>query len=104
VRLRSGAERGVFVEFARRLGDFALAGVCAARTATGVRLAACGASPVPALLRGAAEAAAAGELPDRVGAVAAREVEPWDDVHATAAYRRDLVATLVRRALEAITR
>jgi carbon-monoxide dehydrogenase medium subunit len=104
VRLRSEVDRGVFVEFARRRGDFALAGVCAARTAAAVRIAAFGASPVPALLRGAAEAAAAGEPPDRVGAVAAREVEPWDDVLATAAYRRDLIATLVRRALEALTR
>jgi carbon-monoxide dehydrogenase medium subunit len=104
VRLRSGADRGVFVEFARRRGDFAVAGVCATRTAAGVRIAACGASPVPALLRGAAEAAEAGEPPDRVGAVAAGEVEPWDDVHATASYRRDLVATLVRRALEALAR
>jgi aerobic carbon-monoxide dehydrogenase medium subunit len=93
---------GVFFEFARRVGDFAIAGVCAVHAGGQIRMCACGAAATPTLLRRAAEAAAGGEPPDRVGALAAEEVDPWDDVQASAAYRRDLVATLVRRAVEAL--
>jgi carbon-monoxide dehydrogenase medium subunit len=103
VRLESppGAS-GVFLEFARRRGDFAIVGVCAVRARGGVSLSACGASPAPVLLRGAAEAFTGGESLVGVAELAAGEVDAWDDVHATAAYRRHLVATLVRRALEAL--
>ena len=37
----------------------------------------------------------------RAAATAAEEVDPPDDLHADAAYRRGLVATLVERALRA---
>jgi carbon-monoxide dehydrogenase medium subunit len=103
VRLDASQEaKGVFLEFARRRGDFAIVGVCAVRRGGEARLCACGASPAPALLHRAAESWAAGEDPARVGDLASDEVDPWDDVHATAPYRRRLVATLVRRALEAL--
>jgi CO/xanthine dehydrogenase FAD-binding subunit len=36
-----------------------------------------------------------------VAAMAAEEVDPPDDLHADAAYRRGLVATLVERSLRA---
>jgi len=36
----------------------------------------------------------------RVAAMAAEEVDPPDDLHADAAYRRGLVATLVARGLQ----
>jgi carbon-monoxide dehydrogenase medium subunit len=94
--------KGVFLEFARRRGDFAIVGVCAVRVGAEARLSACGASPAPMLLRRAAEAWAAGEEPPQVAELASDEVDPWDDVHANVAYRRHLVATLVRRALEAL--
>ena len=37
----------------------------------------------------------------KVGEAAAADVEPQDDIHASAAYRRALVGTLVERALKA---
>ena len=102
VRLVSDAGDGAFVEFARRSGDFALVGACVTRVGGDVRISLCGATPAPVRARGAELALAAGESAENVGATAAQEVEPWDDVHATAAYRRHIAATLVRRAVEAI--
>jgi carbon-monoxide dehydrogenase medium subunit len=98
----SGEAKGVFLEFARRRGDFAIVGVCAVRAGGEARLSACGASPAPVLLRRAAEAWAAGEAPTQVAELASDEVDPWDDLHANTAYRRHLVGILVRRALEAL--
>jgi len=94
VRLTT-AQGGTFIEFARRAGDFALVGVCIADGRIGI----CGASPVPVRARRAEAALAAGESPERVGAAAAGDVDPWDDVHGSAEYRRHVVATLVRRAV-----
>ena len=37
----------------------------------------------------------------KVGEAAAAEVEPQDDIHASAAYRRALTGTLTERALKA---
>jgi carbon-monoxide dehydrogenase medium subunit len=103
--------RTAFLEFALRRGDFALAGVAAVISSppdeerlSGVALAALGAGPTPLRLR-AAEAAMEGR--DRsptamreAAAAASGEVEPFDDVHADAHLRRDLVGALVTRALE----
>ena len=100
-----------FQEFARRRGDFALAGVAlfydedddgkAANTHAGaigvgdrpVRL-----SAAEATLDGRAADAAA--IADAARAASA-EVDPPDDIHAHAAYRRALVGTLTERALTA---
>ncbi len=90
--------RGAFLEFARRRGDFAVAGVCVVRDVD-VRIGICGASPKAMRARSAESALAAGADTASIAAAAASEIEPWDDVHATAAYRRHLVETLVRRAL-----
>jgi carbon-monoxide dehydrogenase medium subunit len=95
-------ERGTFVEFARRAGDFALVGACVVHTAAGARIALCGASPAPVRARRAEAALDAGAGAAEVGAVASEEVDPWDDALATTAYRRDLARTLVRRAVEAL--
>jgi carbon-monoxide dehydrogenase medium subunit len=91
--------RGVFLEFARRPGDFAVAGVCVVAGGGDVRIGICGAAPKAMRARGAESALAAGADAASVATAAAAEVEPWDDVHATAEYRRDLVETLVRRAV-----
>jgi len=77
-----------FDEVSRRHGDYALAGAaCVIRDGT-TRLAFLGVGPRPILV----------ESDDP--AVAAAAVEPASDVHATADYRRELVATLAERTLE----
>ena len=100
--------RGCFLEFARRRGDFALAGVAcrfcmdeAGRCgAVRIGLIGVGETPVRAYR---AEAVLEGERPgaEVFAAVAAsvrEEVDPLDDVHASAAYRRHLAAVLVEDA------
>ena len=103
-----------FEQVARRAGDFALAAV-AATLAPGAdgkiaeaRLAVMGAHDTP-LRIGAAEALLAGEPPEgealQAAARAARDaVEPYDDLHASADFRRHLVEVLARRALESAAR
>jgi carbon-monoxide dehydrogenase medium subunit len=106
-----GERRWAFQEFAQRQGDFALAGIAlfydedsygqVRHAHVGVvgacdrpqRLAA-----VETLLNGHPIGDA---LIDEAAAVAARTVDPPEDVHAGAAYRRALVATLVERSLRA---
>jgi carbon-monoxide dehydrogenase medium subunit len=99
-----------FVEFARRSGDFAMAGVAATvslnrDTAVDVRIALFGVHETP--LRGhAAEALLRGHEFDAervvAAATAAQEaVAPMDDLHASADYRRHLVGVLTRRAVTA---
>jgi CO/xanthine dehydrogenase FAD-binding subunit len=104
---RSGS---AFVEFTRRHGDFALGGAAAvvALDDDGVckqaRLVLMSAAPVPWRAH-TAEAALTGQRLDRgVLAEAARrsvdEVEPTGDIHGSAEYRKHLVETMARRALE----
>jgi len=98
-----------FVEVARRSGDFALCGAAAivALDADGAvreaRLALCGVGGAP-VRPGEAEALVRGtRLDDKTVAEASRlvsaAVEPEDDLHATAAYRRHLAGVLAARAL-----
>lgn len=100
-----------FVEFSRRAGDFAIVAALAAveigsdgRIAQ-ARIGLGGACEVPQRAS-AAEAALVGSVPDASAFAAAGEVaaegidELLADHHATAALRRDLVRTLVSRALE----
>jgi carbon-monoxide dehydrogenase medium subunit len=98
-----------FYEFNRRAGDFALAMVLAAyRVESGrivePRLAVGGAEPHARRIADA-EAALAGRAPtaesfaDAAGRAAA-SVDPMEDAQTSAEYRRDLVRTVARRALE----
>lgn len=88
-----------FEEFARRRGDFAIAGVaCAALPDGSFRIGVCGAGPTPFRATGAEDAAAAGD-PVGAGEMAARASEPVEDLQASADYRRSLVRTLTRRAI-----
>ena len=98
-----------FQEFARRRGDFALAGISLhfdldpEGRATAAHIGAFGAVQVPHRLAGA-EAALNGNFldDDTIAAVAAAArdaVDPPDDFHGSARYRRALVRTLVARAL-----
>jgi carbon-monoxide dehydrogenase medium subunit len=98
-----------FREIARRHGDYALAGL-ATRLALDVdgriqevRLAYLGVGGAPALATSAA-AALVGEKPtatvvEEAARTAAEELEPMEDMHASAAYRNRLVVVLTREAL-----
>lgn len=102
-----------FVEFARRLGDFAIAGVAAMLTVRdGVceqaRLTIVGMGEGPFRAHAAEAALTARRIAPkehREAFTAAAErvvaaVEPADDVHASSAYRRHLAGVLTVRALE----
>src|SRR4249919_780727 len=97
-----------FQEFARRRGDFAMSGVAlyydvqggkAANAHIGVLGVGDHARRLPS-----AEAVVNGKAVDealavKAGEAASAEVEPQDDIHASAAYRRSLTGTLTERAL-----
>jgi carbon-monoxide dehydrogenase medium subunit len=98
-----------FEEFARRRGDFALAGVAIfydedkAGRANNTHIGVIGACHRPHRLA-LAEAALNGRVVDEsairaASSAAEKAVEPPDDLHASAAYRRALVGTLLERAL-----
>jgi carbon-monoxide dehydrogenase medium subunit len=100
-----------FQEFSRRRGDFALAGVALFYDedddgkAVNAHAGAIGVGDRPVRLS-AVEAALNGHAVDAATIAAAAkaasaEVEPADDIHAPAAYRRALVGTLTERALKA---
>jgi carbon-monoxide dehydrogenase medium subunit len=101
-----------FYEFNRRAGDFAIAmALVTYRVQNGAviepRVAVGGAEPQPRRIA-AAEQALAGRAPDNAAFVAAAEaaasaVEPLDDAITSGEYRRDLVRTVTRRALEQAT-
>jgi carbon-monoxide dehydrogenase medium subunit len=98
-----------FAEFSRRAGDFALA-MCAAflRFEDGrvveARVGVGGATDRPSRIA-AAEAALTGteggpEIFRNAGNIAAAAIDPLEDIHASAEYRRDLVRAMVGRALD----
>src|SRR6266513_2949809 len=104
---RSGT---AFVEMARRHGDYALVGVAAVVTldprgrCQTARLSLLSVGDGPVLAPEAAKVlvgqAPSEELFRAAGdAAATRDVDPPSDIHASAAYRRQLVAVLTRRAL-----
>ena len=88
--LRPGA--GVaFEEIARRHGDYALVGAAALVEGDSVRVGFLSVSDVPTVvdLTGVAD--------DDLGDAALAQLEPLDDIHATAAYRAQLVRVLTGR-------
>jgi CO/xanthine dehydrogenase FAD-binding subunit len=96
-----------FEEFSRRHGDFAIVGIAAMVIRQGdgctARLVTAGAGPVPTRLRQAEEILEREGLSDAAIEAAARRaaelVEPDTDIHASAAYRRNLTRVLTGRAL-----
>lgn len=98
-----------FLELSRRHGDFAIVGVAAQVTLdesgriAQAALALCGVGPTPVRARQAEAALAGAEPTDEqfraAGALAAQEIDPASDIHASADYRRRIAAVLVRRAL-----
>jgi carbon-monoxide dehydrogenase medium subunit len=105
---RAGRRWG-FQEFARRRGDFALAGVAlyydldAKGRAANAHVGVFGVGDRPQRLA-TVEAAVNGRAVDeatieRAAEAASAAVDPQDDIHASAAYRRALTGTLTERAL-----
>lgn len=97
-----------FAEFSRRAGDFALAmAVVALRLEGGVvrqaSIALGGVAATPVRAEGAARVllgvAPGAEAFAAAAAIAAEEIEPQEDIHASAALRRDLIRAMTRRAL-----
>jgi aerobic carbon-monoxide dehydrogenase medium subunit len=104
------ARRWAFKEFARRRGDFAMAGTAlfydtdTGGKAHNAHVGAIGVGDRPQRLA-AAEAEIDGHVVDiavseRAGAAASAAVTPQTDIHASAAYRKALLGTLVERALQ----
>jgi CO/xanthine dehydrogenase FAD-binding subunit len=100
-----------FLEFARRRGDFALAGAALfydedeSGKARSAHVGAIGVADRPLRLH-AVEAVLNGQQIDeetiaKADAAASSAVDPQDDIHAGAAYRRALIGTMVERALKA---
>jgi 2-furoyl-CoA dehydrogenase FAD binding subunit len=99
------AEAGVgyaFDEMSRRKGDFAIVSVAAAVSADSIRLGVGGVAGRPAVQDwGRLDAQ---QLDDALNAFAWSLGGGDDDIHATAAYRRELVRRLGRRTIEAAGR
>jgi carbon-monoxide dehydrogenase medium subunit len=108
----TGRARGsAFLEFSRRRGDFALAGVAvtvaidAQGTCADARIGLFGVGDRP-LLASRAAASLTGQKPgaDAIRAAAhtaaTDEIDPSNDIHASSRYRRHLAEVLTRRALE----
>jgi aerobic carbon-monoxide dehydrogenase medium subunit len=98
-----------FYEFNRRAGDFALAMALAVHRVENGRIAeprlAVGGAEPHARRIADAEQALAGRAPTaesfaEAAELAAAAVDPMEDAQTTAEYRRDLVRTVARRALE----
>ncbi len=88
-----------FAELARRHGDYAMVGLAASARANGkgladVRLAYFGVGATPVRAKRAEAALAAGYVD---AAVAALDLDPQDDVQATAAVKKHLAGVLLRR-------
>ena len=107
-RIPDGAG-AAFAEISRRDGDFALAGVAAQIVlsdgrVSDARISACGVGPAPVRFREAEEVLLDGACDPAAIEAAARAVaaacDPHGDVHASAAYRRQLAEAMARRALE----
>jgi aerobic carbon-monoxide dehydrogenase medium subunit len=103
------ARRWAFEEFSQRRGDFAFAGIALHYdeqpdgAIANAHIGVIGATDIPRRLSAVEQTLNGRRLDDSILALAAKTassaVEPDDDIHASAAYRRALVGTLVERAL-----
>jgi CO/xanthine dehydrogenase FAD-binding subunit len=98
-----------FLEVSRRHGDFALVGVAASLTLDDAGICAqcaialIGVGPVPVVARAAAQqlvgARPTAEALAEAGRLAAADLRPDGDLHASSEYRRHVAGVLTRRAL-----
>jgi carbon-monoxide dehydrogenase medium subunit len=103
---------GAFLEVTHRKGDFALVGAAVWSrfdkdgAVADCRVVCSGVAPTPVRVTRAEAAIVAGGVSDEALLDAqyatSDSVDPTDDSHATAAYRRDVVGVVVRRCLDAI--
>jgi aerobic carbon-monoxide dehydrogenase medium subunit len=103
--------RWAFQKYARRQGDFALAGVLLfydedrQGVLSNAHVGVIGACPRPHRLTGVEALLNNRPIDDglirQAATMGAEEIDPPDDLHADAAYRRGLVATLIERGLRA---
>lgn len=84
-----------FDEIARRHGDYAMAGAAALVDGDAVRVGYLSVSDVPTVVD------LTGVPDDELGEAALARLEPMDDIHATAAYRAQLVRVLTARVVAA---
>jgi carbon-monoxide dehydrogenase medium subunit len=106
-----GGRRFGFAEFARRQGDFALAGAAlfydqdTGGKARNAHVGVIGAADRPLRLTAAEDALNGAEIDEKtiaaVVAAARAAVDPPDDIHGSGAYRRSLIGTMIERALRA---
>jgi carbon-monoxide dehydrogenase medium subunit len=106
-----GGRRWAFRKYARREGDFALAGILLfydedrQGALSNAHVGVIGACPHPHRLSGVETLLNGRVINDglirQAAATAAKEADPPDDLHGDTAYRRGLVATLVERGLRA---
>jgi carbon-monoxide dehydrogenase medium subunit len=87
--------RVAFQEIARRHGDYALVGAAALIDRDRVLVGYVSVSDVPTVVD------LTGVPPAEAGDAALEQLEPADDIHATAAYRAQLVRVLTRKVIEA---
>ena len=107
-----GNHHTAFVEVGNRRHGFAIVGLAAALeiaadgTVAGARLAAMGVGAAPIRLHEAeqilVDRPAGDDTLRAAGEAAAQAIDPDDDIHASAVYRRRLTSTLVRRAVQEI--
>jgi aerobic carbon-monoxide dehydrogenase medium subunit len=91
-------------EISRRHGDFALVGTTVGVQVTNgavsrAAIALFGVAGTPVRARAAEAALLAGADPAEAGRVAANELHPSDDIHASGSYRKQVAAVVVRRAI-----
>ena len=103
--LLDGAWRVGFYEFSRRAGDFAIAMTAVALRTAGkkiseARIAIGGVEDRPTRVAKAEALLMQGASPAEAAKAVAAAVKPMEDIHADAAYRRDLVVATTQRALE----
>jgi aerobic carbon-monoxide dehydrogenase medium subunit len=109
VEIPAGAPRSgsAFMEVARRHGDYALAGVAVQLSlddgrVADARVALLSVGDRPVLARAAGALVGQSPTPERMASIADAvrdEVDPPSDIHADAAYRRQLAGVLTRRAI-----
>ncbi len=89
-----------FSELARRHGDFALVLSVVTELESGWRVVLGGVAPIPIRVTEAEAALAAGAGTHDVGRLVEATIETYDDLHASARYRRAMAGELSRRAVD----
>jgi|TARA_B110000503_G_C7159521_1_gene418972 aerobic carbon-monoxide dehydrogenase medium subunit len=96
-------EKQVILELARRSGDYALVGIVLTRQKENFRIAYFGVGSTAVLANAAMAALKEGKDIDEACATLVEDVNPENDMHASAAVRRHLAKVLLRRAYFATT-